>query len=390
MTIPTYNDLYQSVLTDLKNKLNITYIIGKVVLNAFAAVQAAKLKIIYIVAAFIYKNIFIDTADPESLGGSLERFGLVKLGRRPFSAVAGEYKIEVTGQIGAVIKQNTTYKSLDGSLNPDKLFILDIEFTFTATTGEIKIRALDLGTDAKLGVTDTLQVTAPIANVNSFATVISVEVIPTAAESYEEYRKTVIAAYQLEAQGGARTDYRLWSQDAKGVREVYPYVTPNEAGEIDLYVEANPLDSTDGRGTPSAAILDDVEDVVEFDPDTTKPLNERGRRPLGTFDIHFIAITPLAVSVEITDLSDPSLINSIKDALELFLFDIRPFIAGTDNPNNAQKGTLYLSDIINVIRQVIGGSVTFTNITMEVDSSSYTIYQFLDGDIPYIDNVTII
>lgn len=388
MTIPTYNDLYQSVLTDLKNKLSITYIIGKVVLNAFAAVQAAKLKILYIVAAFIYKNIFIDTADPESLGGSLERFGLIKLGRRPFSAIAGEYKIQVTGQIGAVIKQNTTYKSLDGSLSPDKLFILDIEFTFTATTGEIQIRALDLGTDAKLGVTDTLQVTAPIANVESFATIVSVEVIPTAAESYEEYRKTVIAAYQLEAQGGARTDYRLWSQDAKGVREVYPYTTPNEAGEINLYVEANPLDSIDGRGTPSTAILDDVEDVVEFDPDTTKPLNERGRRPLGIFDIHFLAITPLAVDVEITDLSDLSLINSIKDALELFLFNIRPFIAGADNPNNAQKGTLYLSDVISVIRQVIGGSVTFTNITMEVDNGSYTIYQFLNGDIPYINTVT--
>jgi len=388
MNIPTFNDLYSSILTDLKTKLQINYIIGKVVLNALAAVQAAKLKIIYTAIAFLYKNIFVDTADPESLGGSLERYGLVKLGRLPFPAVAGVYDINVSGTIGATIPVNTTFKSLDGSASPDNLFIVDVAFIFTGTTGVISIRALDLGPEARLEIGDQLQVTAPLANVDSFADIDSISVTPTAAESYADYRKATIDAYQLEAQGGARTDYRLWSQDAAGVRKVYPYVTPGEAGEINLYVEANVVDSIDGRGTPSSAILSDVEDVVEFDPDTTKPLNERGRRPLGVFKIHFLAVTPLPVDVEITDLSDPTLLTSIKTALGTFLFDIRPFIAGADSPADEQIGKIYLSDIFNVVRDVIGGQNSFTNITMTVNGSLETIYEFMNGDIPYIDDVT--
>jgi hypothetical protein len=388
MNIPTFNELYQSVLTDLRNRLQINFIIGKLYLNAFAAVQAGKLKIIYVAKAFVYKNIYVDTADPESLGGSLERFGLVGLGRRPFPATAGEYKVDVTGDIGATIPPNTTFKSLNESTSPDKLFVQDTLFTFTAETGQITLRAFDLGTEARLQIGDRLQVTAPIEDVDSYGVVASVETTPTEAESYEDYRQATIDAFQLEAQGGAKTDYRLWAQDVSGVREVYPYAKQGEAGEIDLHVEANVDDSTDGKGTPPQSMLDDVEEVVEFDPDITKPLNERGRRPLGVFDIHFLAIIPLDVDVIIYDLSDTDFLSAILSSLRTFLYDVRPYVSGADNPNEAQKDRLYKSDIFNVVRNVIGPSNTFTDIVMKVDSVEYDIYQFLDGDIPYGNTVT--
>ena len=168
MTVPTFTELYNSILTDLRNRYQIRFIIGKVALNAFALVQAGKLKILYLTAAKIYKNIFVDTADPEVSGGSLERFGRVKLGREPFPATAGEYFINVTGDVAATIAAGTTFKSLDTSTSPDKIFVLDTLFTFTLTTGVIQIRALDLGSEARLEIGDQLQVTAPIANVESF------------------------------------------------------------------------------------------------------------------------------------------------------------------------------------------------------------------------------
>ena len=387
MTVPTYTELFDSIISDFKAKFGITSLVGKVVFNAFAAVQAAKLKIIYLSVAFVYKNIFPDTADSEALGGSLERFGLVKLDRLPFPATAGEYKITVTGTIGATIPAGTTYKSLDTSTSPDKLFRVDSEVILASTSEEIDIRALDLGSVARLEVGDELQVTAPIDNVNSFASVASVEVIPVEAESIEDYRTKVIAAYQLEAQGGAKTDYRIWSADAAGEREVYPYVVDGEPGKINLYIEANADDSTDGHGTPTAAIIQEVEDVVEFDPDTSKPLNERGRRPMGTFEIFYLAITPLAVDVQIFELTDTSFLSTIKDTIETFLLDIRPFIDGADNPNNIQKDKLFASDIVNIVRSVIGSNNTFSDLKMFVDSIETTLYQFTDGDIPYIDTV---
>lgn len=389
LNVPTFSDLRTSVLTDLRNKLGTNTIIGKVVLNAFALVQAAKLKIYYLQLNFVYKNTFPDQADPLSLNGTLERFGIVKLGRLPFPATAGEYLVEVTGTVAATIPSGTTFKSLDASTSPDKIFTLDTTLVFAATTEQITLRALDLGTDASLETGDQLQLTQPIANVDSICDVVSVSTIATDGESTAEYRELVIQAYQLESQGGAKTDYRIWAADATGVRTVYPYV--NTPAIIDLYVEANPSDSVPAdTGTPTSAILTEVEAVVEFDPDTTKPLNERGRRPMGVYQINFLPIVPLDVDVEITGLSDATFLTAIQSAIVALLFDIRPFVDGADNPNDSKKGFLYESDIYGVVRSVIGNDATFTSLTVDVDAVPITIYEFEDGDIPYLNSLTLV
>ncbi|MTV47144.1 baseplate J/gp47 family protein, partial [Streptococcus pneumoniae] len=85
------------------------------------------------------------------------------------------------------------------------------------TTDTITLRALEAGLDAKLIVGDKLTSTAPIALVNSIVTVSSEVVEPRAAESIEDYRQAAILAYQLEPQGGAGGDYRIWATDAQGV-----------------------------------------------------------------------------------------------------------------------------------------------------------------------------
>jgi len=390
MAVPTFAELYVSIQTDIKNQLNITSLIGKAVINAFSFVQAGKLKLIYLSAEFIKKNVFVDTADPESLGGTLERYGRVRLGRDPNPATAGEYKVSCSGQIGAVITAGTTFKSLDASTSPDKLFILDSAFTFTATTGEIQIRALDLGSQAALVVGDGLQLTAPIANVDSFQEVTEIVTTPTDAESYEDYRQKVIDSYQQEPQGGARTDYRLWASDAAGVRKSYPYVKNGYAAEINLYVEATAADSIDGKGTPSTGILDDVEEVIEYDPDATKPDNERGRRPMGTFQIHVLPINLVPVDVIITNLSDTSFLSAITNSITAFLYDIRPYVAGADNPSLQNQGKLFESDIYEIVKEVLGTAATFSSLEVQVNSTKISLYEFIDGYIPDLTSVTAI
>lgn len=369
MAVPTYNELYNSVLTDLRNRLSITSIIGKVVLSAFAAVQAAKLKIFYLSVNRVEKNIFIDTADDETI----LRYGLVKLGRLPLSAIAGQYIIEVTGEIGAVIPSGTTFKSLDSSSNPDVILQYDSVFVFSATTGNIQIRALELGTDYELQSGDALQLTAPIANVDSFQTVQSEAVTPVDEEDIEEYRDTVIESYRTEPQGGARVDYRIWTNDVTGVRTVYPYVKSGESGVIDLYIE-----SLTDNGVPTAGLIQDVENAIE-----------PSKRPMGTFQINYLSVTPLAIDIEITNLSDTSFLTAISDAIETFLLDIRPFIDGADNINE-RSDKLYESDIYTIVRNVIGVTESFDSLEMFVDSVSEDVYTFENGDIPYINSVTAI
>jgi uncharacterized phage protein gp47/JayE len=387
--IPTLNQLYTSILNDLETEFGINIpLFGKNFLRGLAAVHAAKLKLYYIALGMVQKNIFIDTADPESSGGTLERFGRIKLGRNPFPARAGEYEVTVTGSAGATIPASSTFKSNDDSLNPGKLYVLDLAYTLIATTDTITLRALEAGTDSRLGVDDQLTATAPIANVNSLATVTVESVAPLAAENTEEYRAKGIEAYQLEPNGGAASDYRLWGYDVQGVAKVYAYAKSGESGVVDAYVEATPVDSTDGKGTPPTSILDEVAEVFEMDPDITKPINDRGRRPLGVFDLNVLPVTIREIDIEIEDfegITSPqqtAIFNALRDTLAT----VRPFVAGADVLEN--KNDIWdLNRIISVILTVKPGA-TFGEVNLFVDGVEVNTHTFIAGDIPHLDSVT--
>jgi uncharacterized phage protein gp47/JayE len=321
--IPTLSELYNGILADLEAEFQVSIpLFGKNFLRAMAAVQAAKLRIAYLFIGKVQKNIFIDTADPESQGGTLERFGRVKLQRGPFKATSGQYTVQVTGSTGAIINASTTFKSNDGSLNPGKLFILDQEFILDGIN-IITLRALEAGLGSQLSIGDTLDSTSPIALVDSRCTVLTELIEPIAAEDIEAYRAKAIQAYRLEPQGGAGADYRLWSADAQGVQQSYPFASYGASNEIDLFIEATIIDSIDGKGTPTGAILTAVEDAIEL-PTTDRP----SRKPLGIYAVNYLPVTPLDVDIQISsyiglDASKEALIES---AIEAELKNIRPFV----------------------------------------------------------------
>lgn len=388
--IPTYIELYNGVLSDLETQMQVSVpIFGKNFLRALAVVQAGKLWLYYKAIANVQKNIFIDTAEPESIGGTLERFGRVKLNREPFSARAGEYIVTVTGSIGAIIPAQSTFKSDDTVINSGKLFILDSAFTLVATTDSITIRALEAGNDSKLNIGDTLTATAPIALVDSIVTVSAETIEPSAEENIEDYRDKALDAYRLEPQGGAATDYRLWSADAQGVKQSYPYAKTGVVNEINLFVEATIADSIDGKGTPSALLLTDVEEVVEFDPDTTRPTYERGRRPLGVI-VNFLPVTVLNVDVTINGFV--GLTVDIQNAIELSLIDeinlVRPFVAACDILDE-KNDILDSNKIISIILNTRPGSV-FGAITLNVGGVPYNSYTFINGNIPYVNSINFV
>lgn len=383
----TYAQLYTSIKADLETQMQTNIpVIGKAMLWVFAVVQAGKLWLFYLALAGVQKNIFIDLADPESMGGTLQRFGRVKLNRDPFPATAGVYTATVTGTTGGVIPARQTFKSNDDSSHPGKLFILDTEYTLVGSSGTITLRALETGLDASLIVGDRLTSTAPIALVNSLAIIASVTTEPRAAEDIEEYRAAAILAYQLEAQGGAGGDYTIWAADAQGQKAVYPYAKSGEVGQIDMYVEATIADSTDGHGTPSAQLLLDVEEVIERDPDVTKPLYERGRRPISAWQINYLPVEPLPIEIiitgyeNITTAKQTLIRNAVIDALAL----IRPFVASRDVVAD-RNDTISINKLIFIIQTAVPASV-FTSVELFVDSVSVNSYQFEGGEIPYLED----
>lgn len=391
ITIPTIAELQADILADLEMQFGANIpTFGKSFLRALALVQAAKLKLYYLAIANLQKNIFVDTAEPESIGGTLERFGRVKLNRNPFPAQPGYYDLEVTGTISAVIPAQTTFKSNDDSAAPGKLFILDDAFTLTVTTDIINVRALEPGIDAKLSVGDQLTATAPILNVTSIATVDAETIAPLAAETVEDYRRKALDAYRLEPQGGAATDYRLWSADAQGVKQTYPYANTGAANEINVFVEATIADSTDGKGTPGSAILTEVAEVIEYDPDTTRPIEERGRRPLGVFQVHVLPVTIRTVNINVASFTGitPAIETALTTAITDAVNAVRPFVASADILSD-KNDILDKNKIINAILTARPGSV-FGTITLNVDGMDYTSYTFLNGNIPWVDTITFV
>jgi len=267
---------------------------------------------------------------------------------------------------------------------------LDTAFTLVSNPDSITIRALESGLISKLSVTDTLTATAPIASVDSSVEVSAESVEPLSAEDIELYRSLAIEAYRLEPQGGSPGDYKIWASDVQGVKTVYPYATSGASGEIDIYIEATEADSTDGKGTPSSAMINDVSDVIEYDPDTTKPTNERGRRPLGVFDTHLYAVSVKEIDVNITGFVGVTaeLQTKIFNALELQLKNVRPFISGADVLSE-RNDLLNINKIINTIFTAATNSV-FDEVGFDVDSVGFTSYVFENGNIPHLNSVNYI
>jgi uncharacterized phage protein gp47/JayE len=383
--IPTLAQLQSQIENDIRTELGITKTwVGKVMLRVLALVQAAKLKIFYLHVAQVQKNIFVDTATDEFTGGTLQRFGRVKLGRDPYPAVAGEYTLTVTGTSGGIILKGQTFKSSLGSTSPDKLFTVKETVTLVSSSGQIEVKALESGTISVLQASDELESTAPIANVNSLAVVSTVDVTAVEAENLEDYRELVIQSFQLEPQGGAATDYRIWATDATGVRTVYPYTKDGAIYTVQVFVEALPENSTPGfpEGTPPASMLTDVEEVIELDPDTTKPINERGRRPLQAV-VEVLPVVPVATTITISDLSDKSapVITAIESAIEDLFYTIRPYIPGADG--TIRKDTLYISALIAAIFDAIDESISFSNVTITISSTVYSQYTFGNSPVTY-------
>lgn len=388
LKIPTLKELYDEIVQDVQTEMGVTLSpFGKMYLRAQAAWQAAKLKLYYLQIGSVQKNLFADTAEPEAMGGTLERVGRLKINRNPFPATSGKYEVSVTATGNALIPTGTIFKSLESALNSGVLLITDQDFNIDQANNVIELRALTPGLESKLNVNDSLSCTVPVVGITGEASVLSETVSPTAAESEEDYRQAIIDSYRLEPQGGAAADYILWAQDAPGAKRTYPYTSPNGASEVDIYVEATPADSTDGMGTPTITILQNVEAVLQIDPNTGQ-----GRTPLSVWanNVYPVVINKLTITITnssgITE-SQKTIINAaIKEQVD----EVRPFIAGADileDRNDTISTNQIISWMINAVPGVGFGAVEMSIQIGGSTPNTVPSKTFSFGNVPFLVNV---
>lgn len=393
VTAPTLNELYAAIASDFKNRFGISSENDlKRVLTALAIVNSGMLKLFYLALMDVQKNAWPDLADSEEIGGTLERFGRLKLGRDPYPATQGEYTLTVTGAIGATIPIGTQYKSSANSTHPNSLFTTTESITLTAETGSIAVLSDRSGTDYELANGDELYTVNPIIGITSKAIVASVDTIPTDAEDIEVYRELVLQSFRLEPNGGSASDYVFWALDVDGIRTVYPFTEEGTSGIATIYAEATVAASTDGHGTPSAALMEalwksDKTGVFELDPDTTQSIYDRGRRQIGLSEISILPVTPMAVVVTISGLKiqTDTEKNSISNKITEMLYIKRPFVAGVGDVND-RNDTLYLSDIIIAISEAVAVGNTYNSVDVLCNGQPLP-FQFLNGNIPYLSSV---
>jgi len=305
-----------------------------------------------------------------------------------FPDLTGVFKVSVTGVAGSVLRANLTFKSNEGSLNPGQVYVLDSEYTCSGTADEVKIRSIGAGVGFNLAVGNNLTITEPVIGVDKTVSVSEVLDQPKAGETIELYREAILTAIQLEPQGGSRADYIQWATDAQGVRKVYPYVRDGQPSIVDVYVEATIADSDDRKGTPRATLLTDVEEVLEYDPDITKPDYERGRRPAQSFlDIQAISLVPVDITITGLNESTTAIQDTIKASIDNLLYNVRPFIAGADLRRN-KNDILYYGKIQSVVTESLTNGNFFNVLTLEVDGNVEVSYEFSLGNIPYLRNLT--
>lgn len=388
--IPTISEINSNISSDLRSRLNLGVDYLKKTYEALALVLSAQYHLVYLYLRDIQDNIFPDTATTSDQGGTLERQGAIYMNRGLFPASIGVFKVSVIGVAGSILRENLTFKSNEDALNQGQVYILDSSYTLTGTSDLIEIRSTGAGVEFNLNVGDNLTITEPVIGVNQTVTITEVLDQPKAGETVELYRQAILNAIQLEPQGGSKSDYRQWCTDAQGVRLVYPYVQDVNTGNISLFVEATIVDSTDGKGTPSTAILNEVRDVIEQDPDVTKPINERGRRPIQANPI-VQAITLVPVTITISGLNDDS--QSVKDLIETnikdYLYNVRPFISGADLRRN-KNDILYSGQVQSVVTDSLINGNFFNTLTLLVDGNQVVSYEFTLGNIPFLSTLNFV
>ena len=382
----TILELKDQISKDLRNRLNISDDNLKKVLDALSGVLAAQFKLAYLGLEDTQRNLYPDTADTFENGGSLNRLGRIYLNREIRPATSAIYRVNVTGVEDSVLRSGLTFKSNIDSSNPNKLYILENEYTLTGSNDLITVRSVDGGLDYSQDNGNNLTITEPVIGVDKTVTINKNGFVsftdPLAAETTQEFRNSILNAIQLEPQGGSKSDYRIWASDAAGVRFVYPYVKDGEAGTVQIFVE-----SSGNGGVPNQAILDEVEEVINFDPDETKPTAQRARRPIQV-NLEVVPIDPVDVEINITGLEDSS--TSVRDSIELnlieFLRNIRPFVDGSDLVRN-KNDILYSAKLQGVVSDVLDPDNFFNNFSMLIDGVSQTSFIFSREKIPNLINV---
>ena len=398
LTTPTTAEINANIISQLEASLNQTIpLLPKSFMRVLAKALAAVFILLYKYGGFIFLQMFVQSAsdqDTEVNGltiNPLKFWGrLIGVGD-PTAATNAELLIDIT-----VTNQTGTLPSGTQLVNANNgvTYITIGSVLLNAATVQATIRAVSdqaggggAGVIGNLSAADTVTFANPLANVDRTAVVDSQVVTGANEEATEVYRQRIIDRFQKRPQGGAYADYEIWGEEAAGIINVYPYT--GAPGEVDLFSEATVASSGSPDGIPTAAQLQAVLDLVNFD---TNGLSFR--RNANAF-VNSNPITRTSFDATVTGISGVSDLaqtqTDVTTAITEYFLSVEPFIAGlTVPPRNDQITRTRLSAIVEDIVTAAGGTFTSAIFNTTGTPGSLSVYILGEGEKAKAANVVFV
>jgi hypothetical protein len=391
----TIAEINQLIIDQIETQTGqIIPILPKAFIRILAKVLAGVFIILYKVAGWIFLQIFVSTAsydEVEILGKKItpliEWGRLVSVGD-PDPATQAELSIDLTVlTLDSVLPSGTQFTSDLNGLT----YITQQSYTLSIDPFTIDVICTKSGTIGNLEVNDILTIANSVGYIEDDAPISAILTTAVDKEAEDDYRQRIIERFQLQPQGGALTDYRIWAQDASGVKQSYWYT--GDPSNVIGYIEGDPEIYPDR--IPDSSLLLAVGNVIDFDPDTglatrrpvTAVIDPVGDKTytnikaviLKEFDVE---ITGLVID-NIDDIED-----QIYDALVTYFLNREPFIEGlTLLP---KRNVVSQANVIGIVDDIVSANNgTFTTAIIELGGFITAQYTLGEGEISKLKSLTV-
>ncbi len=320
-------------------------------LNGIAKMTALAVHGCYIYLKYLFKQIYVTTADSSFLDLHGSPIGIDRL-----ESTASSGNVTATGNDSVSIPQGTLLQRSDG-------------IQYRVTTGgitssgtvTIPVESVDFGLTTNALASDSLTFVSPIAGLDSSVTVASGGLIGGSnVESDEDYKARILTRKRQPPQGGAEYDFTTWAKEVASVTRAWATGLEDGLGSVRVRFM---MDDKYSDGIPLSADVTAVQTYI--DATTRKPVtaNVLVSAPVAEPVAINITLTPntptvqAAVTAELNDLffrdASPSgtiLISKIREAVSIASGE-------TDNTVTAPVANVTASSSNNILTV---GTITYS------------------------------
>lgn len=373
MATPTTQDIYDNLIAQLEANIGQTIpflpkSFNRVICKALAAVFI----IVYKYAGYNALQQFVRYASyqPTTING-VTFTPLIEWGRLigvgdPIAATYAEFDVDLP----------VTLSSGSGSIAEGTLFRADengatyqavatVGFDSLDTVAEVRVRAVNVaGSTGNVTAGSAVKLAQPTTGLDPNGTRGVERVTGQDREAEEDYRRRVIDRFSKRPQGGSLVDYRIWGEEAGGVR-CYPYKSTTLEGQIVTYVRS----LTDPNGVPTTPQISAVL-AYQFSS-SGSPTGINDRKPVNANTVA-TASTSQAYEVNVQGLTGTTnqaeAEAAIISAVEEYFNSLEPYIIGLDVGPRTDRVSYF--GVVGIVQEVVAlYSGSFTGLTLTRDSN---------------------